>query len=85
MSNVTQIRGNKAVEIIRAMVRDWQNSGLTAQDMLDEACERALREGIVTQADLKAWADEEADKAREQRRQERWSETYPFQPIPPWR
>lgn len=82
MSNkVIPINGDKAVELVLAMVRDWQFSGLTAQDILDEACERALREGVVTQTELNTWSEELAQKERDLR----LSQKFPFQPIPPWR
>ena len=95
-AKIIPINSDKAVALIRDFVREWRLSGLTAQDIVDEFGERALREGIVdefgeralregivSKRELDAWDDESFEKTREARRREVYARA--FKPIPPWR
>lgn len=66
MTKIVHINESKAVALIKSMVKDWCSS-TNSEGILDEACERAIREGIVTRAEIDAW--DAADYAQRQRMQ----------------
>lgn len=82
-AKIIPINSDKALALIRDFVREWRLSGLTAQDIVDEFGERALREGIVSKQELDSWDDESFEKTREAKRREVYARA--FKPIPPWR